>query len=88
MQSYLFDPAQPVKAKDGKLFVSGPRVVTPVQGKEHIVHYRTKHSNPEIQTLYEEFKLAKSKLAWLVDNKERCQKFNINVSGIIEKLTN
>ena len=82
--SYGFNTDEPIMARDRKPFREGFRVVTVVPGKEHQVIYATTHSNPDIQSLYEEFKLCDNKLFWLSENRERLQRFDINVNGLIE----
>ena len=82
--SYGYNVDTPAMAIDGKPLRSGFRVVTEVPGKEHKVIYATSHANPDIQALYEEFKLCDNKLFWLSENRERLQRFDINVNGLIE----
>lgn len=69
---------------NGKPFKSGFRVVTVQQSKEYQVHYATHHENPNIQSLYEEFKLVDNKPLWLSENREKLSKFDMNVNALIE----
>ena len=41
------------------------RVITNVKTKEHYVIYATRHKDPVLQSIYEEFKLVKSKVQYL-----------------------
>lgn len=79
-----YKPKKPALDINGKPFVEGGRVVTVVPTKEYEVIYRTFHKNPDIQAIYEEFKMVDNKLFWLSENRGRLSKFDINVDALIE----
>ena len=63
------------------------KVVTQVPGKELYLLVNTRHENPVLEAMYEDFKLAKSKVTWLLNNRKECEKFDINVDRLIEKFS-
>lgn len=79
-----FKPEKPALDRYKKPYVDGGRIVTRVPGKEHQVIYRTYHQNPDIQAVYEEFKMVDNKPLWLSENRDRLKKFDMNVDALIE----
>ena len=79
-----YKPKTTAIALDRKPYFSGGRVVTRVPGKEGEVIYATRHDDPEVQSVYEQFKMADDKAHWLRQNSERLKPFNINVDALIE----
>lgn len=63
------------------------RVVTMVPSKDHVVIYRTTAKDPDLLELFENFKLATSKIQFLRDNREQLQKHDIKVDTLIKAYT-